>query len=159
MSVEQRRGMASTDYEGEYASIGGRPYQSRIRGLDAGGVRISRVFDRGAVWMRIAWRRDALAAAFMWGEGTRIEQTPFRSPKLGIPGPGTEVATLQDGPSHTLRLGIRGQAFEALLADPRNERLLLPYLRAGVHLPAAPPEVEWRLQLAMLRATGFAGSL
>jgi AraC-like DNA-binding protein len=158
-SVEQRRQMATSDYEGAYASIGGQPYRSRIRGLDAGGIRVSRVFDRGAVWMRIAWRPDALAAAFMWGEGTRVEQTPFRSPKLGIPGPGTEVATWQDGPSQTLRLGIRGQVLEALLADPRNERLLVPYLRPGVHLPAAPPEVEWRLQLAMLRATGFAGSL
>ncbi|TVQ40459.1 MAG: hypothetical protein EA356_01015 [Geminicoccaceae bacterium] len=145
-SVEARRRMATSGYEGEYASVGGQPYHSRIRGLDAGGIRIARIVDRGAVWMRIAWRPDTLAAAFMWGEQTRVETTPFRVPRLGIPGPGTEVATWQNEPSHTLRLGVRGAAFEALLADARTERILAPFLRPGVHLPAVPPRCEWRLQ-------------
>lgn len=158
-SVEARRGMATSDYEGDYASLGGRPYQSRIVGLEADGIRVGRVLDRGAIWMRIGWRPDTLAAAFMWGEGTRVETTPFRTPQLGIPGPGTEVATWQDGPSQTLRLGVRGRALQALRADPRAERILAPYLRAGVHLPAAPPEAEWRLQQRMLRASRFAGDL
>jgi AraC-like DNA-binding protein len=158
-SVEARRGMATTDYEGDYAALGARPYHSRIVGLEADGIRVGRVIDRGAIWMRVAWRSDTLAAAFMWGERTRVETTPFRTPRLGIPGPGTEVATWQDGPSQTLRLGVRGRALEALRADPRTERILAPYLRAGVHLPAAPPETEWRLQQQMLRASRFAGDL
>ncbi|MFW5642281.1 MAG: helix-turn-helix transcriptional regulator [Roseicyclus sp.] len=158
-SVEARRRMATSDYEGEYASVGGRPYHSRIRGLDAAGIRIARIDDRGAVWMRIAWRPDTLAAAFMWGEQTRVEKTAFRVPRLGIPGPGTEVATWQDGPSHTLRLGIRGTALQALRADARTERILASFLRPGVHLPAVSPRAEWRLQQHMLRASRFADDL
>jgi AraC-like DNA-binding protein len=125
--------------------------------LEVGGLRISAGHDQGGVRMRAAWLPDAFGAAFVWGTGTRLNETRQDVPLLALSGLGTEVVAAQEGETRNLRVGLRGETLARLRADPFTAPLIEPWLRQrGMFRPRTCPRAEWQLQARILCAARLA---
>jgi AraC family ethanolamine operon transcriptional activator len=154
-SIDQRNQLIASDYTAEFRASAGRPFLSRLCGLDVDEVRVVSNADQGDVRMRGAWHENALSATFFWGDGAVLGDRRQRMPQLLLVGPATDIRTEQAGRCCILRVGVRGATLDALRADPETAGLVEPWLRPGVFRPHADPAMEWRLQEQILLSTRF----
>lgn len=147
------------DCEGRFQDVGGEGYRGRLRCLDVGGVRISHVLSHGSLRMDGAWHDDTLAAGFAWSTGSAADGSLPATPKLLVWGPGSALRIRLRGTSCNLRIGVRGPALAAALADPRLEPARRHWLRPELMRPRVEPAVEWRLQRRILATTHFAAAV
>lgn len=140
----------------EFAPVAGAPYRSRMVGLDTGDVRVLDLRESGGLRGRAAWRDDAFGAWFAWGPGGGREQSADTAPRLVVAGAGTDAPIAQVGDVRSLRIALRGAAFEALEAAMAGPLGGDGMTRAGLRRPHADAQKEWRLQQRILRAASFA---
>ncbi len=154
-TAEERNRHDFGDYEGVYRRSGDEGCRGRIVCLETAGVRIANVSQRGSLDMDGAWRDDAPAVAFAWGTGNAVDGTPPPAPSLLVWGPGSTLRIRQRGTSRNIRVGLRGGALEAAMADPRLDGARRRWLRADLMRPRVPPTVEWHLQERVLATARF----
>lgn len=155
LSATQRNDERVGDYVGDYEGIG-LDYTGRLAIVETkGGIRTGTSQERGGPQLRARWADDALGAVFLWGDALTVDLTQHAAPRLVVAGPGTEVVARHQGAWRNLRVGVHGAAFTGLLANPASARTVEPWARPGIHRPAVPPALEWRLQ----RQICLAGSL
>jgi AraC family ethanolamine operon transcriptional activator len=156
-SLSERSQFPDTDFQADFRPLGGGRHGSWLSWVDSGEMRILAVHDRGGIQMRGAVNDDALVAVFMWGQDTRLNGLRQDVPRLLLLGPGTELTATQPGEYRYLRVGLRGEALEALAGRTPSARRVQPWLRGGVFEPRCSAAAEWRLQRSLLRALRFAG--
>ncbi len=130
-------------------------HRSRMTSVDSAHMRVMEVSDQGGTEMLGAVADDALVAAFLWGDGVDVGDVRHDAPALMVLGPGTTIRARQPGKHRYLRIGVRGQALEALRGG-RCSVDALKLLSPGVHRPRVPAAAERRLQERIRLTTAFA---
>lgn len=156
LSATQRNDDLVADHVSDYDGIG-PDYTGRLSIVETkGGIRASASQERGGLRLRARWADDAMGAVFLWGDTLTVDLTRHAAPRLVVAGPGTEVVALHRGAWRNLRVGIHGAAFDELLANPATAPAVEAWARPGIHRPAVPPALEWRLQQQICLAGAFA---
>lgn len=152
----QRNEELVADYVGDFEGIG-LDYAGQLSIVETKrGIRTSASRERGGLRLRARWADDALGAVFLWGDALTIDGTRSAAPCLVVAGPGTEVVASHRGAWRNLRVGLHGAAFTELLANSATAPAVEAWARPGIHRPAIPPALEWRLQRQILLAASFA---
>jgi AraC-like DNA-binding protein len=152
---EERNGGDVRDYEGVYRRVDDGGYHGRLVCLEVGGARISSVHQCGSLEMDGAWCDDTLAAAFAWGTDNAADGAPPRAPSLLVWGPRAPISIRQNGTSRNMRIGLRGEALAAAMADPKLDHAKRRWLRPELMRPRVSPSVEWHLQARILATAAF----